>query len=149
MGLADGGGEDFGVGLFQEIAGSSDGFGMLDVGILGVGRKNEDFGVGRVLEDLSGGFQAVDQGHGNVHDHNIRTIFAGEGDGLATVLGFADDLDIGLGFQENFEAFPDVGMIFGKEDSDRFHNKLVRGEFDAKGGGTAGGGVDGESPGNL
>ena len=34
MGLADGGGEDLGVGLFQEIAGSSEGFGLLDVVLL-------------------------------------------------------------------------------------------------------------------
>ena len=127
MGFPDRSGEDFGVGLFEEIAGSSEGPGLLDVGVLGVGREDEDFGVGRVLENLAGGFQAIDQGHGNVHDHNIRAEFAREGDGLAAVLGFSNNLNIRFGFQENFEALPDIGMVFGKKNSDRFHNKLDQG----------------------
>jgi hypothetical protein len=38
---------------------------------------------------------------------------AASSDGLAAILGFADDLDVGLQFQQGPQAFADDHVVFG------------------------------------
>ena len=48
---------------------------------------------GQMLLDLPGGFVAVDQGHGHVHDHHVRPEPVGQVHRLAAVGRLADHLD--------------------------------------------------------
>ncbi len=74
--------------------------------------ENENLGDWNSLEDLTGGFEAVEQGHGNVHDNDIGPKAASEFDGLTTIFRFADDLDSGFHIQQRPQAFSNDEVIF-------------------------------------
>ena len=41
--------------------------------------------MGQFGQDLAGGFDAVERGHGDVHDHDVGSMLLGEGEGFAAV----------------------------------------------------------------
>ena len=85
--------------MFKQVTGAATRSCLVDVGVVPVRGKDEHFCVGGVFEDLPRGFEAADEWHGDVHDDDIRTVLAGIGDGLASVLCFADDFKVRLQFE--------------------------------------------------
>ena len=79
---------------------------------------------GICFENLPGGFQAVEQRHGDVHQHHFGAEFFGQRDRLAAVLRFADDFKIVFEFEHLAETLAHDHVIFGEQDGDSFHGHL-------------------------
>ena len=60
-------------------------------------------GAGRVVDDPPGRLHAVHAGHPDVHQHHVGRRTAAEVQGLATVAGLADDLDLRRGAEQHDE----------------------------------------------
>jgi len=57
--------------------------------------------------DAPGRLDAVDTWHAQVHQHDVRAVLLGAGDGLLPVRGGAD-VDVGHGLQQRDHALPDT-----------------------------------------
>ena len=62
------------------------------------------------------GLDAVHLGHANVHQHDVRSQLVDEPDGLDTVRGLADDLEI-LAAEESGERTPEALVVVHDEDT--------------------------------
>ena len=78
-----------------------------------MGGKDEHLDVRERLADLAGGFQTIEQRHGDIHDDHGGTEFGRHFYGLSAGGRFADHLDIALGLQELQQALPDHHVVFG------------------------------------
>jgi hypothetical protein len=67
------------------------------------GGEDEDLDIGGlvVLLDLPGGFDPVLDRHADVHEHDVGTEPAGQGDRLGAVIGLAENLHVGGDVDEN------------------------------------------------
>jgi len=71
--------------------------------------------VGRNLPDC---LDAVEVGHPDVHEDDVRPEARGEVDSLAAIARFPDDLEVLLGIDEGLEAGPDEGLVVREQDPD-------------------------------
>ena len=110
-----------GIGLFDEVTRGTEGHGLLDVNRVSVRGKHQHLGVDGGLHDLPRGFHAIDLRHGDVHDDHIRTELASQRHSLTTVLGFSNDMEIGLCEQQVAQYFADDAVVFCQEDGDEIH----------------------------
>lgn len=117
--LADGAREGFGRGLFfeeTEHAGFAEAF---DIGVVAVGGKDEDARHGVGGENLAGGFEAVEDGHGDVHENHIGPEGAGHLDGFAAGACAADQGKMTVGFEQGGEALAHDDVIFGQQNGNK------------------------------
>ena len=94
---------------------------VFDIRVIAVRGENEHFGGGNGFEHLPGGFQAVEQRHGDVHQHHGGTKFFDQGDRLAAVLRFADHFKVVFEFQHLAKTFAHNRVVFRQQNSDSFH----------------------------
>ena len=81
--------------------------------------QDDDPGRRVPAEDVAGRVQAVQAGHGDVHDDDIGRQAPGQGDGRHAVLRLARDFDVSAAVgQAELEALPDDGVVVGDEDAD-------------------------------
>src|SRR5215813_3119423 len=95
--------------------------GFEDVLVLVEGGHHEDPGQ-RVLpavEDDLGGFQAVHDGHPDVHQHHVGPQGPGLAYRLDPVTGLADDLQIRSGVDQDPESGAHKGLVVGDQHADR------------------------------
>jgi hypothetical protein len=85
------------------------------------GGEDEDLDIGGlvVLLDLPGGFDPVLDRHADVHEHDVGTELAGQGDRLGAVIGLAENLHVGGDVDENPEPATDERLVVGDDDADR------------------------------
>ena len=106
---ADRGDELFGEDVFEQEAAGAGAQCVVDVLVEVEGGEHQDrhrmviVGLG---EDSASGFEAVDVGHLDVHQHDVRMAAANEIDRVATVAGLADDADARLFLEDRSEARP-------------------------------------------
>ena len=112
-------------GLFEQKSHRA-GFGRaLHIRVITVRGENEHFGGGEGFEHLAGGFQTIEQRHGDVHQHHGGAKFLGQGDRLAAVLRFADHFKVVFQFEHLAETLAHDRMVFGQQDSDSFHKSVL------------------------
>ena len=63
------------------------------------------------------GFQAVDAGHRDVQQHEVRMVLRAGMQGFAPVAGFGDQFDAGLFGEQVAQAFPGERFVVGNQDS--------------------------------
>ena len=97
-------GQNVGGGLFEQVSRRAQRDHLLDVGVITVRGENEHLGVRDGFANLPGGFQTIEQRHGDVHDDHGGTKFSGQFHRLAAGVRFADHLDIAFGLQQRPEA---------------------------------------------
>jgi hypothetical protein len=85
--------------------------------LLAVHGEENDADVGHGLTKLDGDVGAVDGGHGEVEEDNVGSQLVGHFKGLATVHGFAADLDVGGVMKESADDVADVHVVVGDEDA--------------------------------
>ena len=68
--------------------------------------------------DLPGGLQPVHLGHLDVHEHDVRIELLRELDRLGAVPRLADDLEVGLGLEDQAEARPHELLVVGQQHAD-------------------------------
>ena len=108
-----GGDQAFGGDVFEEEAARSRGECGVHVLVEVEGRQDDDGRRGPGGgQDLPGGFQAIDLGHPDVHEHHVGAGFADCVDGLPAVGGFGDDLDP-VGRQDHGEAGAQQCLVVG------------------------------------
>ena len=75
--------------------------------------------VGIVLlgDDPAGRFYAVEFGHADVHQHDVRSQLSGQRDGFEAVACLAEDLDICRGCENHPEAVADQLLVIGDQDA--------------------------------
>ena len=56
-------------------------------------------------------------GHADVHDDDVRLQLTSEPDGVGSVGGFADDLDVVLELEDEAEALADERLVVGEQDA--------------------------------
>ena len=122
MDLANGCGQNVRGGLFEQKSRRAQRGHLLDVSVITMRGENEHFGVGKVFANLPGGFQSVEQRHGDVHHDHGGTKFAGELHGLAAGFGFADHFNIGFVFQQGPKTLADNLVVFRQQNSNLFHS---------------------------
>jgi len=111
MGGADGVGEGFGGGVFEQITDGSMTESGGDVFVVIKGGEDEDFGGGFLAGDDFGGGDTIHAWHPNVHQHYIGTV---EGDLLHSgfaVIRFAYHVNIRLKLQEGAEALANQVLV--------------------------------------
>ena len=121
MRLPDGSADIAGRGLFEEKSHGSRADRVVDVGIIIMRRKNQDFDVRLHFDQLPGSFQAIEAGHGDIHEDDIGAEFLRHGDRLTSILRFADNYKAGIELQHSAKALPDNGVIFSQQNFDRAH----------------------------
>ncbi len=105
------------VGLEQEPRGArSECF--IDVFVEAVGGEDEDSGVGSPCGELPGRLDAVEDGHADVHQHDVGIERSGERDGLRAVGCLADHLDVALRLEDQPQAAADDRLVVDEEDAD-------------------------------
>jgi hypothetical protein len=86
-----------------------------------VGGKHEHFGGRKHFEQLTGGFEAIQLGHGDVHQDHVRPKFFGQRDRFPAILGFADNLKVVFEIEHFPKSLTHDGVVFGEQNSDFFH----------------------------
>ena len=76
-----------------------------DTDIIVVRCKYDYFDGRQRFEHLPGGFQTVEPGHRDVHQHHIGTEFHGQGHRFAAIRRFTNHLKIRFQFQHMAKAF--------------------------------------------
>jgi hypothetical protein len=71
-----------------------------------VRRENEYSGAGDGFENLTGGFQTIEQRHRDVNDDHCGTKFFDQGDGPTAVFRFADHFEITFQLQHLAKPLP-------------------------------------------
>jgi hypothetical protein len=103
---------------------------LVDVLVEVEGGEDEDARRGMLGGDPSGGFDAVEVGHADVHQHDVRQHPADGVDRLVAVRSLAYDVDVGLGGEDYPEAGADELLVVGDEDADhgasRFSGRRAR-----------------------
>ena len=105
--------------LQEEPAGT--GAERLDDVLVGVEGRQHQHATRRrdaLADELTGRLDAVEGGHADVHDDDVRAAPAGLGDALATVGRLADDLDVILAVEDHPEAGPDELLVVHEQDAD-------------------------------
>lgn len=64
--------------------------------------------------DLACGLDAVDAWHPDVHKDDVGRELGGTSDCFSTVLGFADDVDVGLGLKDHPKAGSNQALVVGE-----------------------------------
>jgi hypothetical protein len=114
--------EENAVGFVLEDVAAGAGFDdLLDEIVRLMHGEDENFGGGRGFADLAGGFDAVEKGHADIEDGDVRLVLGGFFDGVSTVGGFGTDLPAGARLEESAEAGTDNGVIIGDQDGERRH----------------------------
>jgi hypothetical protein len=103
--------------VFEEEAAGPGPHGVVDVFVEVKGGEDEHAALRAGGDELAGSFQAVEHWHANVHEHHIRVLFGGDGEGLLTVGGLADDLDVGLHVKKQPETGAHQLLIVGQYDT--------------------------------
>ena len=67
----------------------------------------------------AGRLQAVDIGHLDVHQHDVRMTPANDLEDLRAVASLTDDLDVGLGIEDEPQPRADHLLVVGQHDPDR------------------------------
>ena len=79
----------------------------------------------RVGADPSGGLDAGQARHLDVHEDDVGEQLGGQGDRTGTVLGQADDAHAGLGLEQGGQGGAQEGLVLGDEDPDGGAGSLV------------------------
>lgn len=108
---ADGGEEIDVDGVLEEVAAGAGAEDFADVDRIFVHAEGEDAGLRVLLHDAAGGFDAVEFGHGDIHDNHVGLQFAAHRYGVAAVAGFANNFHVGLGAEDHAEALADDGVV--------------------------------------
>ena len=120
---ADAGGQLLGRDVLEQEAAGARPQRLVDVLVEVEGREHEDADatVGRrvaAARDPPGRLDAVELGHADVHQDDVRRQASGLVDRLAPVRGLADDLEVLLGVEDHAEARADERLVVGDEDAD-------------------------------
>jgi len=91
-------------------------------------RLHEDQGLGEEGEDFPGGVQAVELGHHEIQNDQMRFELFTQLDCLPTILGFPAHLPVGARLQHGSKAFSNQAVIVGDEDA-RFFYGTAKGSF--------------------
>ena len=93
----------------------------------GVQSQQQNFNFGQDFVDDAGRFEAVEARHGDVHDDDFGTQFAGEADGVLSVGGFSAELPFRVVAEDALDAAADNGVIVDDEDAWHlsFHASII------------------------
>src|SRR5438105_3861936 len=94
-------------GLFEEKPFGAELESFFNVSVVAVSGKNEDFGRGAVFEDLSSGFQTIQEGHRDIHHDHGGTELSSHFHGLASRFRLSHDLQVSLALQQFAQPLPD------------------------------------------
>ena len=103
----------------QEIAAGAGADGCEHGVVVVVHRHHEHVDVAAAVDDLAGRVDAVEAGHVDVHDDDVRLEGEGRVDSLIAGRCFPDDLGVGYGLQERAQAGPEEWMVVRDHDADR------------------------------
>lgn len=76
--------------------------------------------MGTSLYNAASGFNAVEVGHLNIHQHHIGLQLLGQRDGLLTVAGFAHHCRFRSRTKDRPQTVAEERMVIGNEDLNRF-----------------------------
>ena len=110
---------------FQQVARRACFGQLMHVFVVAVRRENEHLAAGNSPNDLACGFQAVEQRHGDVHQHYVGPQFPGQLHRLPARLGFADNRNVWFRFQQRAEPLPDHRVIVRQENGYLLHSHHI------------------------
>ena len=122
--FADGMGEDGGGVVFGDKAVHPGFEGMLEVEVFLVGGEHEDAGGGGAADDVAGGVEAVEVGHGHIEGHDVGFESGGFFGALASVVGLTDNFEVFLLVDDGGEGLAHHFVVIDDEDSGLFHGFL-------------------------
>ena len=98
---------------------------VFDICVITVCGESEYFGAGDIFENLTDGFQTIEQRHRDVHDDHCGTKFFDHGYRLAAVLRFADHFEVVLQFEQLVKPLTHNPMVFHQQNGDSFHGLSI------------------------
>ena len=115
---ADGAGQLLAGGVLEQEAAGSGLHGVVDVLVEVEGGQHEDLGPAAASGKLGGCLDAVESGHADVHQDDVRVQAACLCECLAAVAGFARDAEIWFGFHQHAQALADQVLVVGDQHAD-------------------------------
>ena len=115
------------IGVLEQEAAGAGAQGAQDVVVDLEHGEDEDArgGERRIGADPTGGLDAGEARHLDVHEDDVGTQLGGQGDRADAVLGQADDAHAGLGLKEGGQRGAQEGLVLGDEDPDGGARSLV------------------------
>lgn len=92
---------------------------LLDVLVRPESREEDDSHIRRELANLASRSKAVQAGHSDIHEQDMRAFLDGEIDRLATVVRLADNLDGLVEFEQGAQRLADEGVVVYDHELDR------------------------------
>lgn len=85
--------------------------------------EEDDFDMWERVLDEARGFEAANDGHGDIHEDEVGLVLFGVADGVSAVRSFADDFDIGVGLK-NFADRPsdDIAVVDDQDTKGRYRH---------------------------
>src|SRR5439155_25529431 len=80
--------------------------------------EDEYLGLGSAAADLARSLEAVKPGHHHVHQHDVGVQALDGFESLAPILRVADDVDLGLRFQQHLQRLAQYRMVVDDEHFD-------------------------------
>lgn len=116
--VTDTGKEEVRVDLLQQIAAGTEAHAFDEVIAVFAHRQHQNRHMGLGFQDLSEGLVTVHHRHIQVKQHHIRLKLLGELDTVKAVIGFANDLEVGLTLQKRLQTAAEKRVVIDKKDSD-------------------------------
>ena len=108
-------------GVFQKVAARAGPQYFADVDGILVHAQREDAGPRSGFAHAPGRLNAVEFGHRDVHHNHIRREFGRGFQSLAAIGSLADNLHVGLRFENAAESLPHHAMVVGQDNADFAH----------------------------
>jgi len=125
-GCPDGIAEGVGFGVLEEVADGTGADGADDGGVFEDGGEGDDLGLGALTADVADSGDPIHHRHQQVHEDDIRFEVMGEFEGFGAILGFADNIEVGVIEEEHLESLADDGMVVGDHDPDGHRSSAER-----------------------
>jgi len=104
--------------VFEHVPGDPRFYGLAHLGRGVVEGEHQDLGAGQALVDQPRGADAVEVGHGQIHEDDVGLVLFGQHHGLQAVRRRAHDLDLRVQVQDFLEALAQETLILGDEHAD-------------------------------
>ena len=124
-GATDGGEQEVGIDLFQQIAAGSGFHALGQVFAVFRHRQHQHRQLRLGVEQLCQGIAAMHHRHVQIQQDHIGVQLLGQLDPFQAIAGFAHDLEIGLALQQRLEAAAEQGVIIYQQDADRAGSGIV------------------------
>ncbi len=104
-------GQDVGRGLLDEVSLDADGRDLIDIGVIAVGRQDDDLRRGILLENAPGCLHAIELRHRQIQHRDLRAQLERHGHGFLTIHRLTHNIEAAFCHQKRPQSFTNDGVV--------------------------------------